>query len=44
VESLSVESLRQLLLAAKVRLQRTKTWKECNDPRLASKKNCSGGT
>lgn len=39
VATISVESLRQLLRAAKVRLQRTKTWKECNDPRLAAKKN-----
>lgn len=39
VASISLESLRQLLRGAKVSLQRTKTWKECNDSRLASKKN-----
>jgi len=39
VKSISVEWLRQILRAGKVRLQRTKTWKECNDPKLASKKN-----
>jgi transposase len=39
VESISLEWLRQILRASKVRLQRTKTWKECNDPELASKKN-----
>jgi hypothetical protein len=33
----ALETLRQMLRGAKVRLQRTKTWKECNDPRLASK-------
>ena len=39
VASISLETLRQLLKARKVRLQRTKTWKECNDPKLRSKKN-----
>lgn len=39
VSSISLETLRQKLKARKVRLQRTKTWKECNDPRLRSKKN-----
>ena len=39
VPSISLETLRQLLKARRVRLQRTKTWKECNDPALASKKN-----
>lgn len=39
VESISVETIRQILKAHKVRLQRTKTWKECNDPKLRSKKN-----
>jgi len=38
VGSISLETLRQMLRGSKVRLQRTKTWKECNDPRLASKK------
>jgi transposase len=39
VESISIETIRQMLKAAKVRLRRTKTWKECNDPQLRSKKN-----
>lgn len=39
VESIAIETLRQMLKAAKVKLRRTKTWKECNDPKLASKKN-----
>lgn len=39
VESISIETIRQILKANKVRLQRTKTWKECNDPKLRSKKN-----
>jgi transposase len=39
VESISLETIRQILRANKVRLQRTKTWKECNDPKLRSKKN-----
>jgi len=39
VESISIETVRQMLKQAKVRLRRTKTWKECNDPKLASKKN-----
>jgi len=39
VESIGIETLRQMLKAAKVRLRRTKTWKECNDPDLPSKKN-----
>jgi transposase len=39
VASISLETIRQILKAHKVRLQRTKTWKECNDPRLRSKKN-----
>lgn len=39
VASISLETLRNLLTSRKVRLQRTKTWKECNDPRLRSKKN-----
>jgi len=36
---ISLEWLRQILRGGKVKLQRTKTWKECNDPKLASKKN-----
>jgi len=39
VDSISLETIRQVLKARRVRLQRTKTWKECNDPALASKKN-----
>jgi len=39
VKSISIETLRQLLRTRKVKLRRTKTWKECNDPRLAPKKN-----
>jgi transposase len=37
--SISIETLRGILHENKVRLRRTKTWKECNDPRLRSKKN-----
>lgn len=39
VSSISIETLRQLLRKHKVKLQRTKTWKECNDPKVKSKKN-----
>lgn len=39
VASISIETIRQILKAARVRLRRTKTWKECNDPQLRSKKN-----
>lgn len=39
VESISVETIRKILKGAKVKLRRTKTWKECNDPKLRSKKN-----
>lgn len=39
VESISIETLRQMLKKAKVKLRRAKTWKECNDPKLRSKKN-----
>lgn len=39
VESIALETIRQILKANRVRLQRTKTWKECNDPKLRSKKN-----
>jgi transposase len=39
VDSISLETIRQMLRGAKVKLRRTKTWKECNDPELASKKN-----
>jgi transposase len=37
--SISIETLRIILHERKVKLRRTKTWKECNDPRLKSKKN-----
>jgi hypothetical protein len=36
--SVSLETLRQILRCSKIRLRRTKTWKECNDPHLRSKK------
>jgi transposase len=39
VSSISLETLRSILHDNKVRLRRTKTWKECNDPKLKSKKN-----
>jgi transposase len=39
VSSISLETLRSILHERKVRLRRTKTWKECNDPKLKSKKN-----
>lgn len=39
VASISLETLRSMLKARKVKLRRTKTWKECNDPKLKSKKN-----
>jgi len=38
VKSISVETLRKILRKKKVKLRRTKTWKECNDPQLAAKK------
>jgi transposase len=39
VSSISLETLRSILYAHKVKLRRTKTWKECNDPKLKAKKN-----
>jgi transposase len=39
ISSISIETLRTILHERKVRLRRTKTWKECNDPKLKSKKN-----
>ena len=39
VESISIETIRQILKNDKIKLRRTKTWKECNDPKLRSKKN-----
>ncbi len=44
VRSISIETIRQMLKGAGIRLQRTKTWKECNDPELESKKNGSADT
>lgn len=38
VASISVGTIRQMLKAARVRLRRSKTWKEYNDPKLRSKK------
>jgi transposase len=39
IHSISIETLRTILHEKKVKLRRTKTWKECNDPKLKSKKN-----
>ena len=39
VRSISIETLRTILQEYKIRLQRTKTWKESNDPAFESKKN-----
>ncbi|MBI1807316.1 MAG: helix-turn-helix domain-containing protein [Ignavibacteria bacterium] len=39
VKSISIERLRTILEEEGVKLQRTKTWKESNDPAFASKKN-----
>jgi len=33
------QKIQRILHERKVKLRRTKTWKECNDPRLKSKKN-----
>jgi len=44
VASISLETLRSILHARKVKLRRTKTWEECNNPRLRAKKNASAGT
>jgi transposase len=38
ISSISIETLRTILREKKVKLRRTKTWKECNDPKLKSKK------
>jgi transposase len=38
VPTISLEWLRQILRAEKVSLQRTKTWKQSNDPDYAQKK------
>lgn len=39
VKSISIERLRTILHEEGIKLQRTKTWKESNDPAFASKKN-----
>jgi transposase len=39
ISSICIETLRTILHERKVKLRRTKTWKECNDPRLKDKKN-----
>jgi hypothetical protein len=39
VRTISLETLRTILRAKKVKLRRLKTWKECNDPQLRAKKN-----
>lgn len=39
VSSISIEALRLILREQHVSLQRTKTWKESNDPAFESKKN-----
>lgn len=39
VRSISIETVRTILHEYKVRLQRTKTWKESNDPAFEPKKN-----
>ena len=39
ISSISIETLRTILHEKKVKLRRIKTWKECNDPKLKSKKN-----
>ena len=38
VDAIAIETVRQMLKAAKVKIHRAKTWKECNVPKLASKK------
>jgi transposase len=39
VKNISIETLRTILKEQKIRLQRTKTWKESNDPEFDVKKN-----
>jgi len=38
IASISLETLRTVLHEKNVKLRRIKTWKECNDPKLKSKK------
>lgn len=44
VDSISIETVRTILEKHKVRYQRTKTWKESNDPEFDAKKNGSKGS
>jgi transposase len=44
VKSISPEWLRQILKEHKVSYQRTRTWKQSNDPQLEVKKNASKGS
>jgi transposase len=44
VTAISRERLRQILKEAKVSHQRTRTWKESNDPAYEAKKNASSGS
>ena len=39
LKNISIETLRRILKEERVNLQRTKTWKESNDPEFESKKN-----
>ena len=39
VKTISIETLRSILHDHGIKLQRTKTWKESNDPSFAAKKN-----
>ena len=39
VKSISIETLRTILHSHSIKLQRTKTWKESNDPEFVAKKN-----
>lgn len=38
-DSISLETLQQILRKQKVRLRRAKTWNKCTDPRLKTKRN-----
>jgi transposase len=44
VPSVSIETVRQVLKKHRVTLQRTKTWKESNDPQFEEKKTPSSGS
>lgn len=41
VASISLETIRRVLRTHRVKFRRSKSWKECNDPQLASKKRQS---